>query len=60
MTAVNDTLTGDIVFCRYDGEINDHMTELLRYSVHRIPNPRKNGRPKGIVCSTPVARHRII
>ena len=33
VTAVNDTLTGDIVFCRYDGEINDHMTELLRYSV---------------------------
>ena len=30
---MNDTLTGDIVFCRYDGEINDHMTELLRYSV---------------------------
>ncbi len=33
VTAVTDTLTGDIVFFRYDGEINDHMTELLRYSV---------------------------
>ena len=33
VTAVTDTLTGDIVFCRYDGEMNDHMTELLRYSV---------------------------
>lgn len=43
VTAVTDTLTGDIVFCRYDGEMNDHMTELLRYSVHRIRNHRKNG-----------------
>ena len=33
VTAVTDTLTGDIVFCHYDGEMNDHMTELLRYSV---------------------------
>lgn len=33
VTAVTDALTGDIVFCRYDGEITDHMTELLRYGV---------------------------
>ncbi|WP_298481977.1 hypothetical protein [uncultured Ruminococcus sp.] len=33
VTAVTDALTGDIVFCCYDGEINDHMTELLRYGV---------------------------
>ena len=33
VTAVTDTLTGDIKFCRYDGEIHDHMTELLRYGV---------------------------
>lgn len=33
VTAVMDALTGDIVFCRYDGEMTDHMTELLRYGV---------------------------
>lgn len=33
VTAVTDTLTGDIVFCRYDGEMTEDMTELLRYSV---------------------------
>ncbi len=31
VTAVNDTLSGDIVFYRYDGEMTEHMTELLRY-----------------------------
>lgn len=35
VTAVTDALTGDIVFCRYDGAISDHMAELLRYgAVH--------------------------
>ncbi len=33
VTAVTDPLTGDIVFCRYDGEITNDMTELLRYAV---------------------------
>lgn len=33
VTAITEPLTGDIVFCRYDGEISDDMTELLRYAV---------------------------
>lgn len=33
VTAVTDALTGDIVFCRYDGEMTEGMTELLRYCV---------------------------
>ncbi len=33
VTAITDTLTGDIVFCRYEGAWTDDMTELMRYSV---------------------------
>ncbi len=33
VTAIQEPLTGDIVFCRYDGEISENMTELLRYAV---------------------------
>ncbi|MCD7958589.1 MAG: hypothetical protein LUF89_03505 [Ruminococcus sp.] len=33
VTAITDALTGDIVFCRYDGEITDDMIELMRYGV---------------------------
>lgn len=31
VTAVTDTLTGDIVFYRYDGTFSEDMTELMRY-----------------------------
>ena len=67
VTAVTDTLTGDIVFCRYDGEMNDHMTELLRYSVaqdtesqeerdtegYQLLHTRRNRRPAGTAVAEP-------
>lgn len=31
VTAATDTLTGDIVFYRYDGAFSEDMTELMRY-----------------------------
>lgn len=33
VTAKTDTLTGDIIFCQYDKEIEEDMPELLRYGV---------------------------
>lgn len=47
VTAVTDALTGDIVFCRYDGKISDDMTELLRYGVAQDEEGREDRESDG-------------